>query len=116
MGMFDTINNNYDLGPGFNSRILQTKDLSYMMGNYFLDHVGCLWEIDCSGTYDFREDTGEFKWVKNGNRGKCKPYSFTGIIKVYPHSWDCKYSPFPECKLLFRKGILEVVTHIIKSK
>lgn len=123
MGMFDSIRNYFDIGPGFNRRMLQTKDIDEYpsMRNFWLDPAGQLWEIDCNGTHDFYEDESiehplvKWKWVPNGRRGKCKPFIYNGSIRVYPEKWEAKYAAFPECKLLFRDGILEVITHIDKS-
>jgi hypothetical protein len=120
MGMFDSIRNNYDIGPGFNNRILQTKNIcaTPTMRNFWIDPAGQLWEIDCNGTHDFCEDGNDilgFRWVRNGNRGRCSPVYLTSSVTVYPEKWDCKYAPFPECRLLFRKGVVEVVTNIVKS-
>jgi hypothetical protein len=118
MGMFDNIRNHYPIGPGYDTKMLQTKDLSCMMEMYWLDPVGQLWLMSHEGTHDFHEDETSplgFKWIPNGNHGRLIPYLHTGSITVYPSTWDCKYAPFPECKLLFREGVLEVVTHIHKS-
>ena len=121
MGMYDTIINYYDVGPGFNRKKLQTKTIydTPTMSVYWLDPAGQFWVLNCDGTHDFCEDHNDplkFKWVKNGNHGKCSPFLYNGTITVYPEVWDCKYAPFPECRLTFRRGILEVVTNIIKNK
>jgi hypothetical protein len=118
--MYDNIRNNYDIGPGFNNRILQTKNIctTPMMRNFWIDPAGQLWEINCDGTHDFCEganNTSGFGWIRNGNHGRCSPVYLSSSITVYPEKWDCKYAPFPECKLLFRDGILEVITNIVKS-
>ncbi len=120
MSMYDNIRNNYDIGPGFNNRILQTKNIctTPMMRNFWIDPAGQLWEINCDGTHDFCEganNTFGFGWIRNGNHGRCSPVYLSSSITVYPEKWDCKYAPFPECKLLFRDGILEVITNIVKS-
>tara|TARA_B100000925_G_C22003664_1_gene472529 strand:+ start:2413 stop:2790 length:378 start_codon:yes stop_codon:yes gene_type:complete len=123
MGLFDqksqlhdTILNHYDLGAGWYKRQLETRAItgSPFCRIFFLDPVGQMWLIDSDGTHDFSEEDGQFKWVKNGNRGRCKPFYFSGKVTVYPSKWDCYYAPYPECRLLFRNGILEVVTHIKK--
>lgn len=122
MGMFDTIYNNFDIGPGFTNRELQTKAFESFMGYFWLDPLGQLYEIDYTATHDFIEEPDadskhpwlKYKWVPNGNRGKIKPVDYWGLAVVYPAKWDCHYAPFPECKLYFRKGMVEVVTHIDK--
>jgi len=115
MGMFDTIKCNYDLGPGFWNRTLQTKDLDCLMVDYWLDPAGKLFEIDYSGTQDFVDVPDDemnmpwntFKWVPNGNHGKVKPIYITKIILVYPSVWDCKYAPYPSCRVRFENGIIQ---------
>ena len=120
MGMFDTIINYYDIGPGFYRKKLQTKDIDpSSMSVYWLDPIGPLWSLNYDGTHDFCEDENnilKFKWIRNGNHGKCSPFLYNGTITVYPEVWDCKYAPFPEYKLTFRRGVLEVVTSITKNK
>ena len=119
MGMFDTIKCNYDLGTGFWNKTLQTKDLDCLMSDYWLDPAGRLFEIDYSGTQDFIEygkddprynslkEYLNFVWVPNGNRGRIKPIYITKIILVYPAVWDCKYAPFPRCRVRFDNGIIQ---------
>jgi hypothetical protein len=120
MGMFDTIKSSYDLGPGY-TKELQTKDLSCSMSHYWIDPLGRLYEIDYGGTSDFVTiDPSDveysqihkwlnFKWVPNGQRGKVRPVYHYGVVEVYPSNWDCKYSPYPSCKIFFRYGVIEEV-------
>jgi len=112
--LHDTILNYYDLGAGWYRRELETKAItgSPFIRVFFLDPAAKLWLIDSEDTHDFHED--EYKWVRNGKHGKCRPFYFSGRVTVYPSKWDCYYAPYPECRLLFRKGILEVVTHVNK--
>ena len=118
--MFDTILNSYDIGPGWYKKTLTVKSISGtpMMRVFWLDPVARLWSIDCDGTHDFYEDdsdpSNKFKWVPNGNRGRCSPFYYSGKIIVAPEKWDAYYAPYPECNLLFRNGILEVATHLKK--
>jgi hypothetical protein len=122
MGMFDTIKSSYDLGPGYQKE-LQTKDLDSLMNQYWIDPLGRLFLIDDSHTADFVElkegDDGynpdrlflNFIWVTNGIHGKVRPVYHYGVVEVYPSVWDCKYSPYPSCKIFFRYGIIEEVVH-----
>lgn len=116
MGMFDRIHCSYDLGSGFHNRTLQTKDMECMMGEYWLDPAGNLWDIDYTGTHDFIEipedeidknfPWNSFKSVPNGNHGRVKPYCFTGTIEVYPEKWDCHYAAYPRQSITFVWGKL----------
>ena len=121
MGMFDTIRCSYDLGPGFNNRSLQTKDIECMMLSLWVDPAGKLWEIDYSGTQDFMlNDTMDKPWnafrsIPNGNHGKVRPYLLTRDVIVYPEKWSAQYAPFPECKVVFVRGIIESFEHIKKK-
>ena len=77
MGMYDTIINHYDIGPGFNRKKLQTKTIynTPTMSVYWLDPTGQFWVLNCDGTHDFCEDQEhplKFKWVKNGNHGSVR--------------------------------------------
>jgi hypothetical protein len=120
MGMFDTIYNTFDIGPGYNNKELQTKAFESFMGYFWLDPLGQLYEIDYTSTHDFVEDENpkhplfKFTWVPNGTRGRIKPVDYWGTAIVYPAKWDCKYASFPECRLYFRRGVVEVVSHINK--
>lgn len=119
MGMFDTIRSSYDLGPGF-LKDLQTKDLECLMGEYWISPSGQLHEIDYSGTHDFVDVPEEertapwntFEAVPNGNHGKVIPCYITDTIRVYPATWDCKYSAFPEKKIIFIDGVIFKVIDI----
>ena len=121
--MFDTIYNNFDIGPGFTNKELQTKAFDSFMGHFWLDPLGRLYEIDYSGTHDFDETpideskpwTG-FRWIPNGTRGVVRPMDYWGTAVVYPATWDAHYAAYPECRLYFRNGVVEVVTHINKCK
>ena len=113
MGMFDTIRCNYDLGPGFWNKELQTKDLHCVCCDFWLDPAGQLWEIDYSGTQDFVnipiDDSHPWlscKTVANGNRGKVKPYYVTKTVEVYPSEWKAYYAPYPRQKITFVDGKL----------
>ena len=113
MGMFDTIRCNYDLGPGFWNKELQTKDLQCACCEYWLDPSGRLWEIDYSGTQDFvdvpNDDTHpwlSFKTVGNGNHGKVRPLYVTKSIEVYPSEWTAYYAPYPRQTITFVEGKL----------
>lgn len=122
MGMYDTIRSSYDLGPGYQKE-LQTKDLQCLMLHYWIDPSGRLFEIDYDGTHDFvkieegdpeyseRHSFLNFKWIPNNNKGKIRPIYHYGVVEVYPSMWDCKYSPYPSCKIFFRYGIIEEVIH-----
>lgn len=122
MGMFDTIKSSYDLGPGYQKE-LQTKDLDCLMSHYWIDPLGRLFLIDEGNTADFVELTEDdprydpkrsflnFIWVPNGNHGKVRPVYHYGVVEVYPSKWDCKYSPYPSCKIFFRYGVIEEVVH-----
>jgi hypothetical protein len=116
--MYDTILNYYDIGPGWSKKTLQVKSITGtpLMRIFWLDPSARLWEVTCDGTHDFHEDEGEskFTWVANGKHGKCSPFYYSGKIIVVPERWDAYYAPYPECNLLFRDGILEVVTHLKK--
>lgn len=118
MGMFDTIICNYDVGPGFWNKELQTKDLICLMTEFWLSPSGNLYEIDYSGTYDWvNAPKVNHKSLRdsllipkaNGNHGKVKPKLITKSIEVYPAKWDVKYAPFPTCHLTFVDGILKHV-------
>jgi len=116
MGMYDTIYCNKDLGPGFWSRELQTKDLDCLMAEYWLSPTGQLFEIDYAGTQDFvmnhEEDTplwNAVKWIPNGNHGHIRATKVTKVIEVYPTQFDCKYAPYPRLHLYFKDGILQEV-------
>ena len=118
MGMYDTIQCSYDLGPGFWNRSLQTKDLLCTMMDYWIDPAGRMYEIDYSGTQDFlmtpEDDTPLWKgirWIPNGTHGRVSPVYYTKIIEVYPSVWDCKYSAFPRCKILLEGGIIREFAH-----
>ena len=119
-GMYDTVLNHYDFGAGWYKRTLHTRSINEtpLMRVFFLDPAARLWLIECDGTHDFYEDqddpNNQFKWVKNGKHGKCKPFLYSGRMRVMPEKWDAYYAPYPECNLLFRDGILEVVTHLKK--
>ena len=113
MGMFDTIRCNYDLGPGFWNKELQTKDLQCACCQYWLDPSGRLWEIDYSGTQDFVDvpiDDNHpwlsFKTVGNGNHGKVRPLYVTKSIEVYPSEWTAYYAPYPRQTITFVEGQL----------
>ena len=49
MGMYDTIINHYDIGPGFNRKKLQTKTIynTPTMSVYWLDPAGQFWVLNC---------------------------------------------------------------------
>lgn len=121
MRIFDTIYNSFDIGPGFNNRELQTKAFNSFMGYFWLDPLGKLYEIDYTHTHDFIEDADpsnpslKYTWISSGNRGKIKPVYHNGSITVCPVKWNAHYAPFPECKLLFRNGIVEVLSYIDKK-
>jgi hypothetical protein len=122
MGMFDTIRSSYDLGPGF-QKDLQTKDLSCTMAEYWISPSGQLYEIDYSGTSDFVDVPEEertapwntFESVPNGNHGKIRPCYITDTLRVYPSLWDCKYSPYPEIKIIFIDGIIDKIIEVNKQ-
>jgi len=123
MGMFDTVRSSYDLGPGYNNKELQTKDLDCCMNDYWIDPAGQLFEIDYSSTADFVElaegDDGynsdrkylNFKWIPNGLHGKIKPVYIFKIIEVYPAVFDGHYSKWPSCHILFKNGIINEIRH-----
>ena len=114
MGMFDTIHCNYDLGPGFYNRDLQTKGLECLMVEFWLDPVGQLWEIDYTGTQDYIDVPEEertapwniFDIVPNGNHGRIKPYPITTTIEVYPACWTAHYAAYPRQNITFIEGRL----------
>ena len=114
--LYDTILNYYDIGPGWWRKPLSVKFIngSPSMRVFFLDPAAKLWQITCEGTHDFYESGGsnQFKWIPNGKHGKCSPFLYSGKILVATEKWDAYYAPYPKCSLLFRDGILEVVTHI----
>lgn len=109
MGMYDTVRSSYDLGPSYSRKDLQTKDLDCLMCEYWIDPVGRLYEIDYSHTQDFINDFTYY--VPNGCHGKVKPVYYTGTVEVYPSKWDCYYSPFPSCHLIFIDGIITETNH-----
>jgi len=106
MGMFDTIHCNYDLGPSFHNRDLQTKDLECFMSEYWLDPSGQLWQIDYSGTQDFIDRDPFPMWEPNGNHGKVKPFYITKDIEVYPAEWNAHYAAYPRQTITFVEGKL----------
>jgi hypothetical protein len=109
MGLYDTVRSSFDLGPGYNRKDLQTKDLECMMYDYWIDPTGKLYEVDYSHTQDFNQDFTSY--VANGNHGKVKPIYWNGVVEVFPAKWDCYYAPFPSCFLTFTRGIITEVTH-----
>lgn len=111
MGMFDIVYCQYDIGPGFWNRTLQTKSLDNYMEEYWLDPVGKLYQIDFSGTQDWeKDDKWGFKSVPNGSRGRVRPTSYHGQMLVYPEKWDCKYSSYPVKLLTFTDGVCHDIT------
>lgn len=117
MGMFDTIICNYDAGPGFWNRELQTKDLIRLMSEYWLSPSGQLFELDFTGTYDWVETNSTNSKLTNpllvpkpnGNHGRLRVASVTKTLEVYPAKWDAHYAPFPRCHFTFIDGILDHV-------
>ena len=104
MQIYDVIHCNYDLGPGFWNKDLQTEDIGGCLGEYWLDNSGRLWAIDYTGTHSFEENT--FKPISNGNHGKVRPYFLSKTIEVCPLKWNAHYAPYPKLSLLFLDGKL----------
>lgn len=124
MGMFDTIICNYDAGPGFWNRELQTKDLICLMSEYWLSPAGQLFELDLTGTYDWVETNSTSNKLTNpllvpkpnGNHGRLRVASITKTLEVYPAKWDAHYAPFPRCHFTFVDGILDNVERSTHDK
>ena len=47
-----------------------------------------------------------FKWVKNGNKGKVSPVLITKYVEVYPADWKGKWEEYPRLRLHFKYGRL----------
>lgn len=107
MGMFDTVKSSYNLGPDFQDKELQTKDLGALMGTYWIDPIGRLFHIDYSGTFDFKWTTTKWVTIKNSNHGRVSPVIFTGVIEVYPSVWEHRNIPFPIKSIKFIDGVIQ---------
>lgn len=129
--MFDYLRSSYDLGESFTDICCQTKDIddfgSGTMTQYWLSPDGQLYLIDYSHTADFVElkegdevyteknSWTNFQWIRNGERGKVRPYSLTKYITIYPEQWDGEWSDCPECRLHFKDGKLQDIEYSFKG-
>jgi hypothetical protein len=125
MGLFDTVINHYKpLGPDFLATLLQTKDLSCSMKQYWISPNGELFEVNDDMTVDilpnpnFESELGNKHWVEpfihapNGKHGIVTPVDHTGQVRIYPANWPKDgYDNWPDRICIFLHGkLIEVLT------
>ena len=116
MGMFDEFKCSANIAQMTNISC-QTKSLENLFGFFWVDPSGQLWFPDYAGTYDITVSDSEIKSVRSGQRGRVRPYIYTGEILI----GESKTSPdgyvdWVECKLTFIEGKLQQFTYINNYK
>ena len=126
MGMFDKVRCDYPIdGDTFKS--CQTKDIYPEMGGtldlYYIDPAGYLWEIDFSGTTEYRRGRNRpeerriipyFRQIPTGKHGKVRLKKLTSYIRIYPTDYEGPWEKWPEVRLHIVDG--KVLSHAIKLK
>ena len=124
--MFDHVRCDYSLGDD-TFRTCQTKSIEPDFGGtldlYYIDPAGWLWEIDYSGTSDYRLASRKnneysipawFRRIPTGKHGKVKVKNITNYVIIYPTDYEGPWEDWPEARLHIVNG--KVQSYALKFK
>ena len=126
MGMFDKVRCDYPI-DGDTFRDCQTKTIDPEFGGtmdlYYIDPVGTVWQVDYSGTAEYRRgrirpDENRvlpfFRRIATGKHGRVRLADLTGYVVIYPSDYEGPWEEWPEVRLHIVKG--KVQSYALKQK